>query len=237
MEHLPNTQKLVIRAFEDKRFSKEVNAGAPYMLPINPEQMQQNLRVRYDTSQGQGTQGASPNYSGTQAPDFRIEILMDNTGAIYGNIYEGVPVIAQVQAFLETVYKMEGNMHQPRYLKLIWGANFTFDCLLTNLDIQYSIYDRHGAPLRAKLNATFVHHIEHELRVRVEGKRSPDLTHYRQVEPGDDLPLMTYSVYGNKLLYLQVAKANDMTNFRKLKTGENVIFPPIKKNTANAGKN
>lgn len=233
MDYLPNTQKMVIRAFEDKRYTKEVNAGAPYALPINPEQMQQNLRVRYDTSQGQGTQGTSPNYAGTQAPDFRIEILLDNTGAIYGNTAEGQPITAQVQGFLGTVYKMEGNIHQPRYLKLIWGANFTFDCLLTNLDIQYSIYDQYGAPLRAKINATFVHFIEHELRTRMEGKRSPDLTHYRQAGPGDDLPLMAYSIYGNKLLYLQVAKANKMTSFRKLKTGESIVFPPIEKPSAN----
>ena len=230
---LPNVSKLTIRAFRDKRFSQEINGGNPYTLPVNPEQMQQNLRIRYDTSQGQGTQGTNPHYSGTSAPDFRIEFIMDSTGAIYGNTADGQAVTEQVQNFLTAVYYMEGNIHQPRYLKLIWGANFTFDCLLTNLDIQYTLYDHNGAPLRAKLNATFVHYIEHEGRVRNEKKQSPDLTHYRQVNPEDDLPLMSYSVYGNKLLYLQVAKANGLTNFRKLSTGQNLIFPPIDKSKSN----
>jgi Contractile injection system tube protein len=229
MAKMTNTSKLTIRAFKDQRYSQEINAETPYTLPINPEQMQQNLQVRYDMSQGQDTQGTSPHYSGTRAPDFRIEFIMDSTGAIYGNTGDEETVTKQVQTFLETVYYMEGNLHKPRYLKLIWGANFTFDCLLTNLDLQYTHYDHFGAPLRVKLNATFVHHIEDEHRSRVEKKQSPDLTHYRQVNPADDLPLMTYSVYGNKMLYLQVAKANGLTNFRKLSAGRNIIFPPIDK--------
>ncbi len=233
MEKLPNITKLTIRAFKDKKYSQEISEKNPYTLPVNPEQMQQNLKVRYDTSQGQGTQGTNPHYSGTSAPDFRIEFIMDSTGALYGNTADGEPVTSQVKEFLDTVYFMEGNIHQPRYLKLIWGASFTFDCVLTNLDIQYTLYDFNGAPLRAKLNATFVHFIENEVRVRKEKKQSPDLTHYRQVNPAEDLPLMTYSVYGNKLLYLQVAKANGLTSFRKLSTGKNIVFPPIDKTIAN----
>ncbi len=235
MDNLPNTSKLTIRVFTDNRYSQEINAGTPYTLPINPEKVQQNLQVRYDTSQGQGTQGTNPHYSGTQAPEFRIEFIMDSTGAIYGNTGDGNSVADQVQAFLKTVYYMEGNMHRPRYLKLIYGESFTFNCVLTNLDIQYTLYNHSGAPLRASLKATFVHHIEQEARVRGERKQSPDLTHYRQASPGDDLPLITWQVYGNKLLYLQVAKANGMTSFRKLKIGENIIFPPIVKASVDKG--
>jgi Contractile injection system tube protein len=228
VQKLPNVSKLTIYAFKDKQYAKEIKNGVAYSLPVNPEQMQQKLNIRYDASQGQGTQGTNPHYTGTKAQDFRIEFILDSTGALYGNTDE-LPVTSQVTKLLETVYFMERGIHKPRYLKLVWGAHFTFDCLLTNLDIQYTLYDAFGAPMRAKLNATFLQYIEEEYRVRTEKKESPDLTHYRQVNPADDLPLMTYEVYGNKKLYLQVAKVNNMTNFRKLKAGENIVFPPIDK--------
>jgi nucleoid-associated protein YgaU len=56
---------------------------------------------------------------------------------------------------------------------------------------------------------------------------SPDLTHRVTVAQGDILPLMTYEVYDDQNYYLQVAKVNKLKNFRKLKAGTTLVFPPI----------
>jgi len=49
------------------------------------------------------------------------------------------------------------------------------------------------------------------------------------VKEGDNLPLMTYRIYGDPKYYLEVAKANGIANFRKLKAGQMIVFPPIER--------
>jgi nucleoid-associated protein YgaU len=56
---------------------------------------------------------------------------------------------------------------------------------------------------------------------------SPDLTHSVQVKDGDLLPLLTSQIYKDQNYYLQVAKVNKLKNFRKLKAGTTLVFPPI----------
>jgi nucleoid-associated protein YgaU len=63
----------------------------------------------------------------------------------------------------------------------------------------------------------------------MENNSSPDLTHIRMVKDGDTLPLMSFRIYGDSKYYLEVAKANNITNFRKLTVGRKIFFPPIEK--------
>jgi nucleoid-associated protein YgaU len=68
-----------------------------------------------------------------------------------------------------------------------------------------------------------------ELAAAKANVQSPDLTHVRVVEEGDTLPLMAKRIYGDSKYYLEVARVNRITSFRKLKTGQRIFFPPIQK--------
>ena len=97
------------------------------------------------------------------------------------------------------------------------------------MDITFKLFKSDGTPLRATATAKFKGFIEDNLRVALENNTSPDLTHVRIVTEGDTLPLMTYRIYGDSKYYLEVAKVNKITNFRKLKVGQQIFFPPIEK--------
>jgi nucleoid-associated protein YgaU len=51
----------------------------------------------------------------------------------------------------------------------------------------------------------------------------------RKIKFGDTLPLMCYRIYGDPKYYLQVAEANGLDNFRRLKPGTDIFFPPLEK--------
>jgi len=59
-------------------------------------------------------------------------------------------------------------------------------------------------------------------------RSSPDLTHVVEVKEGDTLPLLCYRVYKDCSYYPQVAKANNLTDFRHLKPGTKLSFPPLR---------
>jgi len=89
------------------------------------------------------------------------------------------------------------------------------------------MFDIFGLPIRAKISASFTERTPSGLGAILSMLSSPDLTHTRTVAEGDILPLMTYKIYKDQNYYLQVAKVNKLKNFRKLKAGSTIIFPPI----------
>jgi hypothetical protein len=58
---------------------------------------------------------------------------------------------------------------------------------------------------------------------------SPDITRIPKVKQSDNIIDFCQKYYDDKNYYLQVAEHNNLPSFRKLKTGTNLEFPPIKK--------
>jgi nucleoid-associated protein YgaU len=126
---------------------------------------------------------------------------------------------------------MDGTIHEPKFLKIQWGegALKDFDCRLESADVEYTSFDRNGAPLHATLKTTFVEDLDPEKRTKLEGKNSPDLSHTRVVKSGDTLPLLAKEIYGSAEYYLRLAQANDLDDFRNLTPGQEIVFPPLEK--------
>jgi hypothetical protein len=89
------------------------------------------------------------------------------------------------------------------------------------------MFDMFGLPIRAKISASFTERTPSGLGALLSMLSSPDLTHKIEVKEGDILPLLTYKTYNNQNYYLQVARVNKLKNFRKLKAGTTLVFPPI----------
>jgi nucleoid-associated protein YgaU len=65
--------------------------------------------------------------------------------------------------------------------------------------------------------------------VATERRESPDLTHLRVIRDGEKLQDHVVSIYGDAGLYLEVARVNRLVNFRRLTTGQTLVFPPVNK--------
>ena len=129
---------------------------------------------------------------------------------------------------MKAVYNMNGDIHRPHFLQVQWGK-FIFPCILSNLDLTYTLFKPNGDPLRIKASATFLNYVAQKERVARERKKSPDLTHVRLVKGGDRLDLMTYKLYKDPNFVLQIAKANGLSTFREIRPGTELVFPPLDK--------
>ncbi|MEL7159552.1 MAG: hypothetical protein AAFN92_02240 [Bacteroidota bacterium] len=226
--------KVCILAYEDKRKEKADAANKLFVLPINPENYSLNLKIEYEKKKGQGNQGTAPKYTGTKPKQLKLDFVLDGTGTVegYHKSHVGKTVPDQIRHLLAVVYDMNAKTHVPNRLKVNWGEELVFDCVLENLDVNYTLFDRDGTPLRAKLSATFLGHKEEQKRVREENKNSPDLTHVFLLGAGEKLVTRAGEIYGGDEYYRQVALANDLTSFRNVPDGTALTYPPIKKSTA-----
>ena len=230
--------KLRIKAYKDEQFSEEV-ADGEFRTLVNPNKYSFKYKIEQNDDQASGTSASAPRFNKILPEDLSLEFIFDRTGVItdYGAAGtsddktfkdEGGGIIDDIDKFKKVVFDYNGDEHKPNYLIISWGT-LLFKGTLTEMDITYKLFKSDGTPLRATATAKFKGFVEDNLRVARENNSSPDLTHIRMVKEGDTLPLMTFRIYGDSKYYLEVAKANNITNFRKLTVGRKIFFPPIKK--------
>lgn len=229
-------RKLVIKSYANRDFTGE-DPSRLFTTPINPESFSQTYKVNVDTQTGHGNQGSEARYKSTSPEELRLEFVLDGTKTMEGyggdnTAYINKPVHDQLADLKKCVYNMDGNIHRPRFLIVHWGSEIDFRCVLSNLELNFNLFQPDGTPLRVKVNATFLAHKSRE-ELEAESRRSsPDLTHYRTVKQGDRLDLMTAGIYNDSKYFLQVAKVNGLSTIRKIKPGNELYFPPFDKNEA-----
>jgi len=232
-------QKLTIGTYENSDYEKRIKNGA-FKAFINPTGFSMSYKTKLNKDQSQGSSKVNLGYVSSHAPDLQLEFLFDGTGVteanagikliniIKGKSFAKKAVKEQIKAFHEATAELAGPIHKPYNVILNWGS-FEFKGMLSELTIEYKLFDNEGQPLRAIGKATFSESTSPKLAAAKEVKSSPDLTHKRTVQDGDTLPLMTERIYGDSKYYLEVAKVNGLINFRHLTPGQDLFFPPLEK--------
>lgn len=221
-------EKLTIRAFPNRRRSPLDETGH-FEAMFNPESWSQRFAISYGKDQGYNSSGKPVNYLRTKPSELKLKLVLDGTGASqYGfeRLASSPSVGERVDKLLDLAYRMNGDIHEPTYLLVEWG-DLTYSCRLGAIDVTYTSFDRSGKALRAELECTFIGDKAVSKRMAQENKRSPDLTHVRTVVAGDTLPLLAKSIYGSSAHYLFVAEANGLDDFRDLRPGQRLVFPPL----------
>jgi hypothetical protein len=215
-------EKLVILAF-----TKPDYAGDPiseFKCFVNPNEITLSYEMEYDAAQGAGTTGSRMNFKKVKPGDLTLSLFLDGTGANGSSIL----VQEQVEKF-QTVTGYNGDIHRPNYLKIGWGTLTVKRCVLKSASIAYKLFQPNGIPLRAVIGAVFTDNSDDTTRVAMAQDHSPDLTHLRVVKAGDTLPGLCGEIYGDPRLYLRVAQANGLENFRNILPGTQIFFPPLER--------
>jgi hypothetical protein len=213
-------KKLSINAYSDPGFSQACGA---FSVQINPESYRHSHSTQYTKNDSTDTAGVTTKFYVQDPQTITFDFTLDGTGVV-----PGVTSVADAIASFKTVaYSYNGAIHSPNYLKLIWGNGMQFQCRLTSLEIDYTLFQPDGTPLRAKLTVGFEEYLSPQEIVQRANKNSPDMTHARQVVAGDTLPMMCYRIYGDSKYYVQVAQYNQLSNFRQLTPGTTLFFPPL----------
>jgi hypothetical protein len=229
-------EKLLILSYSDRQFKHE-QPDLKFVTPINPETFTKNYKVSVDTQKGHGNEGTEVKYRSTAPEELRLEFVLDGTQTMEGyvgktNDYKSKPVADQLNDFLKCVYRQGGAIHRPNFLIVMWGSEINFRCVLSNLDINYTLFEPDGSPVRVKINATFLRHKSREEILAESKLSSPDLTHYRKATQGDRLDSLSFTIYNDSSFFQQIGFINSLTNIRNLKAGIQLSFPPLSKNDA-----
>lgn len=229
--------RMKITAYDGPDFKTAISDGE-YAVHLNPEGYNYNYLIKYKDEQAQGSSASQPKYTKTAPEEIEFDFIFDKTGAIPGTLKSKEPdvriteradgIIPDLEKFKKIVYDYDGKLHRPPFLKLIWGT-MLFKGTLVQMNVNFKLFLPDGTPIRAVVKAKFRGSVENSLRVRQENDESSDVTHIRIIKEGDKLPLLAYEIYKDPLYYIKVADFNKLINFRDLKPGQRILFPPFKK--------
>ena len=217
-------EHLVIRAHLRPDYKDTPTLDNIFEAYVNPSEITLGYEVEYDGQSGAGTTGSRMEFKKIKPGELSLSFFIDGTGA-NGRT---VDVREQVAKFQE-VTGYNGHIHRTHYLKVAWGNLQVKRCVLKSASIVYKLFQPNGVPLRAVITATFTDNSDDSTRVAIAQDESADLTHVRLVKAGDTLPALCNVIYGEPRMYLEVARANGLYNFRALPAGTQLRFPPLAK--------
>jgi Contractile injection system tube protein len=222
MNLVPTPGKLVMIPVKDFGTIPEP-AGPPYIAMFNPENWQIQTKVKYRENAKPGDDSAEQNFDRIASPSLSFDLVIDGTGASG----EAREVLADV-LFLEKVILFNGEEHQTNKIFIIWGTQI-FKGVALGMTVKYTLFRANGTPLRATITLEFLEHKSKDLKLLEMNPLSADLSRRYFLKNNDRLDLLCHYIYKNARHYIDVAQANNLTSFRKLPIGTEIVFPPIEK--------
>ena len=202
-----------------------VKESTKFEVMLNPASYKQNESIAYNKKKAIGQVESDPNFSGINPKKLDFSIIIDGTGVVADASKDDVKT--QIDQLNDIVYKYKGDNHEPNHVRLLWGSLIFFG-RLESMTINYTLFAPGGTPLRAEVTLSFSSFLTAKEEALLTNKKSPDMTHVVTIKAGDTVPHLCYRIYGDGAYYMQVARINNITNFRDIKPGTTLHFPPLR---------
>ena len=216
---------LKIYAYKDSARRTELGMFECHVSPLS---LKMNLRNQY--GQLNAVNGTIPlvGFSSVGANIMELTIVLDGTGAYAKKDDKPYNVVDQLIELMQITMEFNGSMHQPPFLKLIWGQIPVFLCRGEELDVDYKTFNKEGVPVRADVRMVFVEDVGSELSKKRANKESPDLFHEHTVAEHDTLALISYKYYSDTSHLYKIANINDLNNLYDCgDPGKTLAIPPL----------
>jgi hypothetical protein len=129
-------------------------------------------------------------------------------------------------AFLESLMRVDGDLHRPPLCKVVWGG-LDFAGVLVSLEKRYTLFLNDGVPVRARVELRFQEVAGAEAQAMGTRQSSPDKVKNHTVRDGDSLWQIAYREYGDPARWRLIAAANDIDSPRDLEPGRELVVPVL----------
>lgn len=189
---------------------------------FNPEKYTITKKNRYDP----GTELVKP-----PKPEFkRFERSILTLSTLYFDTYEtGKDLTAITNKLWDLMLPEDANAvkPQPPEVTFAWG-NFSFTAVITDMTMEFTLFDMTGKPVRAEVKITFMQS-EDPTKYPHQNPSSGGgpIQEVRRIITGDRLDLIAADVYGDATKWRHIADYNHIDNPRELRPGQVITIPPL----------
>jgi Contractile injection system tube protein len=220
-------ERLTISAYKDDQFSEKEGEG--FIVWMNPESYKRVLKVDWAPIPEINAADAKPTYKRVGGETLSMKLIFDTTGLVPSPLgSDTMPpngVVDLLEPLISMMARVGHKQTEPNFLQLSW-AQLQARCVLKSMDITYKLFRPDGTPIRAEADLTFDVFGSPLSVGRMAANQSKDTAKVVIMGAGDNLPSLCKKIYKDQLLYLSVARYNQISSFRNLKSGTQLIFPP-----------
>ncbi|MDI5961167.1 LysM peptidoglycan-binding domain-containing protein [Streptomyces sp. SL13] len=200
-------------------------------LQFNPGTLTLRKSTEYRRSPSRmAGESALPEFVGSGPRSLSLEVFLDATATHDDSVQKAVEQL--MDCCVPTPASLARKTPASPWMRLDWGVSTTtsFDGVLSDLSVSYSLFDVDGKPLRA----TCAIGIE-EASVDPPGQNptsgSVDARSSHRVVAGDNLPLLAWQEYGDPTAWRAIAEANGIDDPMVLPPGTELIVPAPEQST------
>lgn len=214
------TQKAIIVNLETKK---------AITVQFNPAEYSLQEATDYTSIPRRISDSPVLNFAGGKTSKLKMSLYFD-TYKIQGTVPDLLSgeqeqdVSEQVQKVVD-LCRIHGETHGPPRVSFVWGS-LSFAGVVNNVTSTYTMFDKSGKPLRAKVDIIFL-----GLPVFDGSKRSPfespDRTKIRILSEDESLWNMAYKEYGDVGKWRHIAKANGIMDPLEIPVGTVLKVPAI----------
>lgn len=167
-----------------------------------------------------------PEFVGSGPRNLSVDVLLDAT-ATHDNSVE-TRVEQLLKACVPTKKSLATKKPASPWVRFEWGTAKTtsFDGVLSNLSVDYSLFDVDGRPLRARCSLSIEEAgTDTPGQNPTSGSREARRTH--RVVAGDSLPQLAWREYGDATAWRVIAEANDIDDPMLLVPGVELLVPAM----------
>ncbi len=221
-------------------------ARVSFEVLYNPESYTQQRTTQYAGVESVGGQVISSQFarSGLEILSFRLFFDSLSAGSEVGgtvmdklkfSLNSMLPSIGKqidVRKYTKQVTDLmlvHEDLHRPPYVNLSWSS-LQFCGYLIQCNQNFIKFNERGIPVRAWLDCVFLEtQSPQALKMGNLVLNSPDTTKFHTVCQGESLWSMSVEAYGQPEEWRLIADANGLSNPRRLRSGERLRMPGLKK--------
>lgn len=217
----------------EKAYMMAKGTGERLTCRFNPKEITVSKSSQWTRSPNKGAQDASrPEFVGTNPRTLTMDLLFEGWEGGSGDVSGDVEKLFEWTN--PTAESVNNNKPQPPLVVLHWGQKSYFEVYVKQVNVNYTLFDPQGAPIRAVAKCTLEETpMSAEGQNPTSGGRPGTRTHV--VVQGESLQSIAHQEYRQATRWRAIALANGIDDPFRLRPGTSLLVPPASDSTVLAG--
>jgi hypothetical protein len=215
-----------------KAIIKSTEAGVTLECLFNPKEYQFAKANSWPADQKTGYNLPQLNFGGGQPATLQMELFFDT----YAETRQGGAPRDVRKVYTDQLWKLmrvnaklkdkKIKRGRPPTVLFIWGNAWSFEAVITSLQLKFTLFHSDGTPVRATANVTF-QEIKDKEQLAAQNPTSGGIGGERMwtVTDGDTLAWIAYKEFGDATQWRRIAEANRLSGVRDLAPGTVLVIP------------
>ncbi|THF73419.1 LysM peptidoglycan-binding domain-containing protein [Cohnella fermenti] len=185
---------------------------------FNPSEYSLDSANQYSWKTIPGLSMPIPHFVSGEASTLTMDLFFDS--------YEAQTDVRKHTMKIVGLLDVDKDLHAPPLCKFVWGS-LQFKGIVEKVVQKYTMFLDSGLPVRATLTVTFREVQSVKEQYKNIPRQSADRTKQRTIKQGDQLWQIAAEEYEDPGLWREIARANGISNPKKLEPGSVIKIPRL----------